>query len=194
MARMIRDHKELLDDETVSRALQSLRRRTPPQGLASSLRVLASRERQRLMGGSGLAFADRFRLLCDNLMRPLAIPLAGGLFSAVALFSMWVVPTYPLRGSSTTDVPLMWTTQAAVKQTGPVAPAGNVIVDVTVDDTGRMIDYHIVCGNIADNEVLRRSLESFLIFTVFQPATALGQPVQGKIRLSLQSSQIDVKG
>ncbi|HTS76216.1 MAG TPA: hypothetical protein VMG40_08435 [Bryobacteraceae bacterium] len=178
----------------MSRALQKLRRRAPPADLSSALRVLASRERQRLVRGAGIAFADRVRLFADNLMRPLALPFAGGLFSAVVLFSMWVIPTYPLRGSSTTDVPLMWTTQAAVKQLGPVASTGNVIVDVTVDDTGRMVDYRIVCGNVANNEALRRSIEGFLIFTVFQPATALGQPVEGKIRLSLQSSQIDVKG
>ncbi len=190
---MERDYKEFFDDETVSRALGRLRRQTPPADLSSALRVLASRERQRLVHGAGIAFADRVRLFFDNLMRPLALPLAGGLFSAVALFSMWVIPTYPLRGSSTFDVPFP-TTQAAVKQLGPVASTGNVIVDVTVDDTGRMVDYRIVWGNVANNEALRRSIESFLIFTVFQPATALGQPVEGKIRLSLQSSQIDVKG
>jgi hypothetical protein len=191
---MKRDYQERLNDETLSLALASLRKRTPPAGLAGSLRVVASRERQRLMRGSGIDLADRVRLFAHNLMRPLALPFAGGLFSAVVLFSMWVIPTYPLRGSSTSDVPLMWTTQAAVKQTGPVAATGNVVVDVTVDDTGRMVDYHIVCGNVANNEALRRSIEGFLIFTVFQPATALGQPVEGKIRLSLQSSQIDVKG
>jgi hypothetical protein len=178
----------------VSEALRNLRRRTPPAALSSSLRVIASRERQRMIRGAGLNFADRLRLYCDNLMRPLALPFAGGIFSAVVLFSMWVIPTYPLRGSSTSDIPIMWTTQAAVKQTGPVAASGDVVVDVTVDDTGRMIDYHIVGGNVSDNEELRRSIESFLIFTVFQPATSLGQPVTGKIRLSLQSSHIDVKG
>jgi hypothetical protein len=111
---------------------------------------------------------------------------------------MWVIPTYPLRGSITSDVPTVLSTEAAIKQTGPVDVNGDVVVDVTVepqpDGTGRMLDYHIVLGNVANDEALRRSIESFLIFTVFQPATALGQPVVGKIRLSLQSSQIDVKG
>jgi len=191
---MKRDYKEVLSDQTLSVALRNLRRRTPPPELSSSLRVMASRQRLRAVYGRGPALADRFRLFADNLMRPLALPFAGGIFSAVVLFSMWVIPTYPLRGSSTSDVPLTWTTQAAIKQIGPVAATGDVVVDVTVDDTGRMSDYRIVCGNVNNNEVLRRSIESFLIFTVFQPATALGQPVQGKIRLFLQSSQIDVKG
>ncbi len=145
-----------------------------------------------------MPLSDRARLFVDNLMRPLALPFAGGIFSAVALFSMWVIPTYPLRGSITADVPTGLSTQAAIQQTGPVGATGDVVVDVTVeplaDGTGRMLDYRIVCGNVANDEALRHSIESFLIFTVFKPATALGQPVVGKIRLSLQSSHIDVKG
>lgn len=187
-----------LSDQALGQALGGLRRRVPPPGLSRSLRALAARERSRLLQDLQIPFADRVRLFVDNLMRPLALPFAGGIFSAVVLFSMWVIPTYPLRGSITSDVPTALSTQAAIKQTGPVGATGDVVVDVTVeplaDGTGRMLDYHIVCGNVANNEALRRSIESFLIFTVFQPATALGQPVVGKIRLSLQSSQIDVKG
>jgi hypothetical protein len=186
-------------DDAVTQTLRELSRRVPPATLSSSLRVLASRERNRVLRGSRQALADRAQLFFDNLMRPMALPFAGGIFSAVVLFSMWVIPTYPLRGSSTADVPTTLYTQAAVKQTlVPPAASGDVIVDVTVeplpDGTGRMVDYQILYGNVANNEALRRSIETFLIFTVFQPATALGQPVLGKIRLSLQSSQIDVKG
>jgi hypothetical protein len=185
-------------DHALSRAVGGLRRRVPPPELSHSLRALAARERSRLLQNLQMPRADRARLFVDNLMRPLALPFAGGIFSAVVLFSMWVIPTYPLRGSITSDVPTVLSTQAAIKQTGPVDVTGDVVVDVTVeplaDGTGRMLDYHIVCGNVANDEALRRSIESFLIFTVFQPATALGQPVVGKIRLSLQSSQIDVKG
>jgi hypothetical protein len=204
---MERDYQEMLDSNEsrssnksrlADRALGSLRRRVPPAELSQALRVMASRERARLLQGRQMPLSDRVRLFVDNLMRPLALPFAGGIFSAVVLFSMWVIPTYPLRGSSTTDVPTSLFTQAAIKQTGPVGATGDVVVDVTVeplaDGTGRMLDYHIVCGNVPNDEALRRSIESFLIFTVFKPATALGQPVLGKIRLSLQSSQIDVKG
>jgi hypothetical protein len=194
----VQGRKDGWSDRVVSRALQDLPRRVPPASLSGSLRVIASRERNRVQRGRQQAFLDRARLFFDNLMRPLALPFAGGIFSAVLLFGMCIIPTYPLRGSSTVDVPTTLYTQAAVKQTGPVAATGDVVVDVTVeplpDGTGRMVDYSIVCGNVAKDEALRRSLESFLIFTVFQPATALGQPVLGKIRLSLQSSQIDVKG
>lgn len=189
---MERTPNQIHDDE-LSGALRKLRRRTPPPQLSSALRVIASRELERRVRGAGIGIKDRLRLASDNLMRPLALPFAGGLFSALALFAMWVIPTYPLRGSSAADIPIIWTTQAAVKQIGPVAASDDVVVDVTVDDTGRMVDYRIVSG-VANDDELRRNIENFLIFTVFQPATSLGQPVQGKIRLSLQSSHIDVKG
>src|SRR5262249_20603075 len=147
-------------DEALSRVLRSLPRRLPPPRLNSSLRVLASREQRRRVYGSGLSLKDRSRLFTDNLMRPLALPFAGGVFSTVILFSMWIVPTYPVRGSSTFDVPTGLTTAAAVKLTAPiVASAGDVVVDITVDGYGRMIDYTIVSGNALNNAALRRSIE-----------------------------------
>ncbi len=185
----------MLDDKALSRALRSLPRRLPPLSLTSSLRVLASRERSRI-ANRGIAAMDRLRLFADNLMRPLALPFAGGVFSTVVLFSMWLVPTYPVRGSSSFDVPTILTTEATVKLTGPIgASGGEVIVDVVIDGQGRMVDYTIVSGHsVLNNDSLRRNIENILIFTEFTPATSFGQPMSGRVRLQLGSSRIDVKG
>jgi len=191
---MNRDHRvSLLNDEVLGQVLRSLRPRVPPPGLTTSLRVLASREQQRRAGSD---WRDRVRLFGSNLMRPLALPLAGGVFSTVVLFSMWLVPTYPMRGASTFDVPTVLTTQATIKGTGPVGTtAGDVIVELTIDGQGRMVDYRIVSGrNELTSDAVRRSLENTLLFIEFTPATAFGQPTPGKVRLSLRSSYIDVKG
>lgn len=188
------DEKVLNQEEALSRALRTLPMREPPLGLISSLRVIASREQRRRLYGCGMA--DRFRLFFDNLMRPLALPLAGGVFSTIVLFSMWLVPLYPVRGSDAFDVPSMLTTEAAVKVTAPVPfdDADDVIVDVTIDGDGRMVDYKIVSGNYPDDQALRRSIAGVLLLTRFTPATSFGQPVEGTLRLSLRSSHIDVKG
>ena len=190
------DEKVLNNDEALSRALRSLPRRVPPQGFTSSLLVIASREQRRRVYGRGLAFLDRLHLFFDNLMRPLALPFAGGVFSTIVLFSMWLVPLYPLRGSDAFDVPSSLTTEAAVKVTAPVSfdDADDVIVDVTIDGDGRMVDYKIVSGNIPNDQALRRSIAGVLLLTRFTPATSFGQPVEGSLRLSLRSSHIDVKG
>lgn len=185
-----------MGDEALSRALRSLPRRLPPPHLASSLRVIASREQRRRVYGRGLVFLDRVHMFFDNLMRPLALPFAGGVFSTVVLFSMWMVPLYPLRGSNAVDVPSTLTTEAAVKLTAPVSfdDTDNVIVDVTIDGDGRMVDYKIVSGDIRNDQALRRSIAGVLLLTRFTPATSFGQPVEGRLRLSLRSSHIDVKG
>ena len=128
-------------------------------------------------------------------MRPLALPFAGGVFSTVVLFSMCLVPTYPLRGDSSFDISTVLTTEPAVKETAPFgSSSGNVVVDVTVDGQGRMVDYTVVSGKSALTGDGLMKLENMLLFTTFKPATAFGQPISGKMRLSLNASHVDVKG
>jgi hypothetical protein len=183
-----------ISDGQISHALRSLPRRLPPASLRSSLRVMASREKQRREYGRTAIAMDRLHMFADNLMRPLALPFAGGVFSTVILFSMWLGPMYSVRASTSSDVPTILTTEATVKVTAPIASAGDATVDVTVDGEGRMIGYTVLSGDVDQDEALRRSIESVLLMTRFTPATAFGQPVSGRIRLSLHSSHIDVKG
>ena len=75
------------------------------------------------------------------------------------------------------------------------AACGEVVVDVTVDEAGRMVDYKIVSGfNFLTTAEVRRSLENRLIFTEFTPVTQFGQPISGKLRISFRDSEVDVKG
>jgi hypothetical protein len=192
--------RERLSDERLSQILRSLPRRLPPPALRTRLRILASHERARRQTGAGSrlsVWAGRMMLFADNLMRPLALPFAGGVFSAVALFGMWVVPTYPVRAQLSSDVPTMLTTLPAVKNTMPIAVAsgGDAVVDVMIDEQGRMMDYRVVAGAaILTNATLRRRLENTLLFTEFVPATAFGKPMISTVRLSLAWSYVDVKG
>jgi len=176
---------DLNSDEGLGQALASLPVRSAPPGLTTSLRVIASRERQRFAGQGifGAMFAgwyDRASVGVKNVMRPLALPLAGGVFSAVALFSMLLLPTYP-RSSSALDSPTMLN-------------VGTVLV--TVDDHGRMVDYTVMSGaGTLEEPVLRHQLENFLDFTTFVPATSLGRPrsTWGRVRIPVFTSSIVVK-
>src|SRR6516162_1073179 len=116
-------------NEVLSRALGRLPRRLPPPGLTTVLRVSASRElRRRNFRGAFVYWYDRLQWQASNAMRSLALPVVGGVFSAVILLGMWVVPTYPVRADNSFDVPTTLTansvmgtaTEAAVKATGPV--------------------------------------------------------------------------
>jgi hypothetical protein len=192
-------------NEVLSRALGRLPRRLPPPGLTTVLRVSASRElRRRNFRGAFVYWYDRLQWQASNAMRSLALPVVGGVFSAVILLGMWVVPTYPVRADNNFDVPTTLTansfmgtaTEAAVKATGPVVGAGaDVVVDITIDDRGRIVEYRVVSGAIfAKDPGFRRRLENLLLFTEFVPATAFGRPGVSRMRLTLTSSSVEVKG
>jgi len=188
-----------LAEERLRRALRSLPARIPPPGLTIALRVIASRERQRFMERRSLrlligTWRERLTLNAGEMLRSLILPLAGGVCSAVVLFSTWLVPTYPLRAESGMDVPTMLRTETTITETGVIdLPGHDAVVDVTVDNQGRMVDYAIVSGaEMFQDAGRRRRLEIHLLLTQFAPATEFGRPTASKVHLLL-SSQIDVK-
>jgi len=181
--------------------LGELPQRIPPASLSQTLRRIAEREREALLERRRFRQAletwrDRISLAAKDVMQPLALPAAGGISAALVLLGLWLVPTYPVHADNGSDVPTMLTTEAEVKEVGPVAlSAGDLVLDVTVNGQGRMVDYSIVSGprTILDAG-FRERLENMLLFTTFVPATAFGQPGFGKVRLTVLSSAIDVKG
>ena len=205
--------------DSAERALRNLSRLSPPAGLRTSLQVIASRERQRRLAlmnpasfSNVLSWRTRVSLFFDNVVRAFAVPAAGGVFSAVLLFVGFVVPAFPLRVLAGTDVPTTLTTETSLISMGAFGPgdllsdgaanssnddSGNsdVVVDVSVDDQGRMMDYVVVAGvgALAHTEI-RRRLENALLVSKFAPATTFGQPMSSKVRLWFRSSRIDVKG
>jgi hypothetical protein len=190
--------------ERLSNSLPKMSRRPLPPELSVNLRVIASRERERQAAGRSisaraLVLFRRAQFVFNDLLRPLVIPIMGGVTSAIVLFSMCVVPAYPLRARTLDDVPLTYVhnvTLAVVRGTSPfVTSSDEVIVDVWVDGHGRMFDYTIVTGSsvIASND-LRRRLENMLLFTQFSPGTEFGRPTVSKLRLRFGSSEVEVRG
>ena len=191
----------LLNPDSIGQALRSLPAKTPPAGLRTSLRVIASRERQWRVAHRDLRsvirfWRDRAELFCDGMVRSVALPFAGGVCSALVLFSMFVVPAYPLLTHDSSDVPTELTTQVSIKSMAPFnAGDTDVVVDVMVDGQGRMMDYAIVAGaSVLANAETRRRLENALVFSNFTPATSFGQPMASRMRLWFHSSRIDVRG
>jgi hypothetical protein len=178
----------------VRRALRGLPARTPPQHLTTMLRVAASRERERTLARrKPFEYVTRgFRLWAENLMRPIALPFAGGLVSAVLLFSM-LIPTFALRRPITDreDIPNNLFTEPTIKASMPFGFDGDVDVEALVDDQGRMVNYTILSG--PNTIEVRRAIENNLLFTEFTPATSFGTPTYGKINIRFQRSTIDIK-
>lgn len=177
----------------VRAAVRALPLKTPPPHLTTALRVIASKERERVVARHRRfeLLEDRFHLWVENLMRPLALPFAGGLISALLLFGM-LIPTFAFRPiNPSKDVPVALITDPTIKFSMPFAIEGDVDVEAVVDDQGRMVDYSITSG--PNNPEIRRAIENNLLFTEFTPATMFGSPTWGKIHISFQRRTIDIK-
>ena len=182
-------------------ALRGLAVMMPPAELATGLSVVASRERARRLervghGGWLGHWALRVRRSVDHMMRPVAFQFAGGLISAIVLFGM-LFPTFaPRVKSAIQDVPTSLSTEATFISMGPFGIGyDDVVVDLTLDQQGRMIDYSTPMGQmwVKDPE-MRKIVENALLFTEFKPGTTFGQPASGRVRVTFRRTFVDVKG
>jgi hypothetical protein len=178
-------------------ALLSMPAARPPEPLDTRLRVLASRASSRRRLGVVGHTASRVKLVFENLMRPLALPFAGGLTSAVFLFSM-LIPHLGTgflehdhrlqQHSIRNDVPTMLTTGASVESMADFVPKipEDTLIEITIDRQGRMVDYSVPHGQMTSE------IGNTLLFTTYSPATYFLRPTSGKILLL--RSRIVVKG
>ena len=188
--------------ERARSALRALPPLAPPAYLLTSLRVLASRDRARRLLAPQLpsflaAWLTRIRREASDMMRPFALPMAGGLASAIILFAL-VAPSFAVPAhSKIADVPTGLSTGATLLGMGPFGFTGdNITIDVSVDPRGSITGYSSPDGQQAwlnDPEV-RRSVENALLFVAISPGTTFGRPVSCTVRIMLTRSLIDVKG
>ena len=180
--------------------LRALPKLDPPLELRDRLLVLASKEalrrRRRMNLRSRFAYWGEFAsLFFNNLMRPYAVPFAGGLASAFVLFAM-IAPTLQVNRQVTGDVPAPISTEASLESSFSFNMSDHdIVVEVQIDEQGRVTGYTIPHGQSwVSNPALLRSLEGTLMMTKFTPATFFGQPATGKTRITLRRSRLDVQG
>jgi hypothetical protein len=186
-------------------ALQTALRAAPvrkvTRQLAFSLRSLASREaaRQRRRVDFRARVHDVTESLAfwaSGLMKPLALPAAGGLATAVLLFSAVMtgfqgIISVPQPG----DIPTVLATEAQLKSTLLDTAPEEINVDVLVDEQGRVTDYCLPKGlDERTRQELRRVIGSSLLFTKFQPATTFGRPTSGWVPVTFRRTQLEVRG
>jgi hypothetical protein len=191
-------HRDL---DPISESLRALTRQMPPAMLTDRLRVMASRESQRRRHWSSPSallrwWAERLGLFCNNLLRPVAVPFAGGLLSAVILLLTVLAPVYPIQRHDAVDVPSPIFTQPMVLSSLVLPDSDeDMMVDVWIDGQGRVVDYSIPPGQVWAGETARvRSVEATLLCTRFSPATLFGQPASGKVRITFRRSHLEVRG
>ena len=177
----------------VRATVRALPKRLAPPDLGIRLQVLKSRELARMSATESPfdRWLNRARLYARNMMRPIALPVAGGLCSTIFLFTS-LVPTFDFH-KTPGDIAIL-STEPMVKNMFPLGFHDNTdaVVDLKLDNTGRIVDYTIVSAEGQPTEQVRRSIENDLLFTTFEPATRFGLPTSGTIRISFSSSRIDV--
>ncbi|HWC98684.1 MAG TPA: hypothetical protein VG456_18115 [Candidatus Sulfopaludibacter sp.] len=164
-----------------------------PVKLRAELRDLAAHERIRRI--ARVSFPARlqnwvsvFQIRCDNLMRPVALPFAGGVLSAILLFGMWIPTITATPRTFATDVsaPIFTDPSLNLNRSNPVPHGGNVVVQLIIDERGKVADYMVIQGQ--DSEELR----NFILFSNWNPGTFFGKPTWGTALWSRE--EIQVKG
>jgi hypothetical protein len=187
--------------EQMLAGLRTLPQPEPPREVTVSLRILGSREAlRRRRFASPAAFWKYVRegvmVRFDNLLRPVAMPAAGGVAASMLLFAM-IAPALTVNRAPANDVLAAFSTEAQLESSFSVnlTAVDLVVVDLFIDEQGKVVDYSIPEGqNWAKNPMLVRNLETTLLYTKFTPATYFGQPSAARTRITLLRSQVEVRG
>ncbi|HVN02866.1 MAG TPA: hypothetical protein VMT86_00535 [Bryobacteraceae bacterium] len=168
-----------------------------PNRLQTQLQILVSRERARWDSMRTLplalhTWADNIKLAVDNLMRPLALPLTGGLLSALLLFSV-LVPTLGFHPVGGKDVPIRLYTAATLVEATPFDLSNDeAVVELYVDAKGQAMDYSIERGKVSPE--MQADLNRLIFFSRCTPATWFGRPTSGTVLVSFRRIHYVVRG
>ena len=182
---------------SLKEALGGMAQPAVPGSLAAQLRVMASHERERQIARANFParlrrWGARAQLSFENLMRPVALPFAGGVLSAILLFGLLVNTLsfrHDFRGDPaffTSPLGLMVDSNGQIPKSvgaprmfpvsAPITDFSNV-VDLTIGDDGKVVEYSVVRGKVTED------LNLLIMQSQFKPATSLGLPTSGTVRV-----------
>jgi hypothetical protein len=210
---MVLAHLEFCRDcRTQFESLQDLRlgmkkmvRPMVPSNLRERLQILASHERARTISRLTMKarmenFSWRLHLLFENIMRPLGLPVASGLISAMALFAL-LTPSLSFAHRSDDDVRTPVATYPQLEETGEGGEYPEVedadsfgsnyekVIELKITPTGYIWDWKVIKG---DKE-LTPDLKQMILTARFTPATIFGKPTYGVVTFLYKHAYI-IKG
>ena len=187
--------------------LSRVPRVVPPADLAVRIKIAAAKAQEsRDWRQRWQRVKDRAEILLDNTFRPITVPATGGLFSAFIIFVFVLhmilpgitvqadpndIPIGLLRPAELISLPDYPETMLAEVQHPDLDLRDELLVDVTVDAQGQMMNYDIITG--PDSPELRHSLDQMLIFSRFRPMLSFGRPTAGG-HVVLSFSAVHVRG
>lgn len=171
------------DAQSLRSGLRHLPLKHVPALLETRLQVLASRERSRQAARRNFrAWATetfaRLKLSFDNLLKPFAVPAAGGLLTSFLCFGV-IVNTLHVVPDWGDDIPIGISTEVAIDELSPFCFTGrDVMVQLTVDSTGHVTDFEPQEQNPSPEAL--REIGNLVLYSTFTPAMRLGRPVASK--------------
>ncbi len=177
---------------------------TPPEDLAVRIRVAVAQARATQQAGRLQTLGSRLHLLLENMLRPIALPATGGVISAMLVFVVVLQMIAPgMALTIPNDVPINLMREASLESlawfpapgldanhSGTVGQHG-LLIDVTVDRQGQMVDYQILSG--PNDRAVRRQLEQVLMFSRFRPQMSFGRPTAGG-HVVISFNEVRVRG
>src|SRR5580765_2008494 len=182
-------------------------RAIPPSDLAVRIKVAAAQAQpSHSWARQWRRFGDRAEILLDNVFRPITLPVTGGFLSAMLVFvfvlqlmapgiTVQAIPNdvplnlmQPAELVTLSDAPGNWAPES--HDTELSLPHG-LLLDVTVDQQGQMIDYQILSG--PSTIEMHHQLDQMLHFSRFTPMKSFGRKMTGG-HVILSFSAVRVKG
>jgi len=181
--------------------LKSLREKSASSLLATRLKVLASRERSRFLLRRDLAarlkdLRASAALMFDHLLRPFAVPAAGGILASFFCI-VQIVDTLHFHPEWQPDIPVAGLfTDVTIDGVSPFSVDGpDVTLQVTVDASGAVSDFELPPDGKQIHDASPAEMKvigNMVLFSTFTPATSFGQKVSGKILVG--SRHINIRG
>jgi hypothetical protein len=187
-------YEERESAESLSALMRHLSSVQPPAHLGMRIRLAISRESSRRRW-------TRWRLHLDNLMRPLAVPAAGGVLAAVMSFLTLMGSVGMTPRMFAEDVPLAFFDKAFVaipemSIPSPFSVTEETVVLAFIDGDGDVYDFRVISNDGRRlNAKLTAELASALVTTRFEPAMSFGRPVPGTMLITLRpADRVEVRG
>jgi len=192
--------KDLNDYRLLVARLAHVERVAAPADLASRIRVQASFGRSRWLPFTRLW--SRAVMGFRNILEPLAVPAAGGIVTALAIFTLLVqnvLVGVPVGGIVPGDLPLNLVQPAQLESLAPFSvPETNgqpgsepLLLEATLNANGEVLFYQILSG--PNDAAVKRQIDQMLMFSHFRPQLGFGRPMDGG-RVLLNFSGIHVRG
>ena len=134
---------------------------------------------------------SRAKLFFDNLLKPFAVPAAGGILASFLCFGV-IVDTLHIGPNWQSELPMGISSEVAFDELSPFdCDRKDVMLELSVDSNGKVTDWQLRPTGAASPEDIRE-IGNLVLYSTFTPAVRSGWPVSSKRVVFM--SHINVKG